>query len=82
MKSQTILLICLMAAFSVVNGQYDLWTGLKCGMDNQKLYDRSYNLDTCDDYCVAGKFHYGRCEINNGYGECRCFYNPYPLPPF
>lgn len=72
MKVQIILLVCLMLALSSVKGQGRKWTGQKCGMDNQKLYDRTLNLDTCNDYCLSISWHYGICEINKGYGECYC----------
>lgn len=65
-----------MMTLTPVIGQYDFWTGLECEIDNQKLYD---NLDTCDEYCtspVGGMYHNGRCESNNEYAECHCFFSP------
>lgn len=80
MKVHIVLFLCLVYVLSVY-GQTQVWTGLKCGMDNQKLYDRSYyndyGIDTCAQYCshaMPGTGQFGSCQINNGYGECRCGY--------
>lgn len=78
MKVQIVVFFCLAFALALVQGQNDRWTRLKCGMENQKLYDRTLGLDTCNDYCVARispGYWRGQCEINNGYGECRCYLN-------
>lgn len=78
MKRQIVLFVCLVVALSAVYGQTGLkYTGQKCGVDNQQLYDRSLNLNTCNDYCqssLGGNFHFGFCELHNGYGECKCGY--------
>lgn len=56
-------------AISSVHGQGATWTGKKCGIDNQQLYDIS---SSCNDYCKSIGWQYGKCEINKGYGECLC----------
>lgn len=75
MTMQVVLLISLAIILSSVEAQSPKWTGLKCGVDNQKMYDRNLGADTCKDYCVANSgrgLWNGLCEINNGYGECKC----------
>lgn len=75
MKLQFIVVcLALMLCSVSVQGQAadPIWTGLKCGMDNDKLYDRSLNIDTCKQYCYLRYFKLGKCELNNGYGECKC----------
>lgn len=77
MKLLITLLFSLALSLVSVHGLSDTWTGLKCGIDNQQMYDRGLgtNIDTCNDYCQA-KMHpgiwSGRCELNDGYGECYC----------
>ncbi|KAJ6639748.1 hypothetical protein Bhyg_12495 [Pseudolycoriella hygida] len=77
MKKQIFLLACLLAVLSV-QAQRDLkWSGMKCGVDNHKIYDRSLGLDTCSDYCKSPKSgltaNFGYCTLNSsGYGECKC----------
>lgn len=80
MKVQMVLLVCIVVALSSVQGQKQDWSGQKCGIDNQQLYDRSLKLDTCNDYCRSSYYnwHKGKCEINNGYGECRCYFCVFP----
>ncbi|KAJ6644290.1 hypothetical protein Bhyg_09257, partial [Pseudolycoriella hygida] len=51
MKTIMILFVTLVITSSIVQGQTQVWTGLKCGMDNDKLYDRSLGIDTCLEYC-------------------------------
>lgn len=46
------------------------WTGQKCDMYSHQLFDRTLNLNTCNDYCAST--YKGTCKINNGYGECQC----------
>jgi len=81
MKLLVALFLCLTVAFTVY-GQRVVknWTGLKCGIDSQKLYDRSFKLDTCNDYCIsdyAGNADSGQCVYNSdGYGECKCKFQP------
>lgn len=75
MKIKHCLLVCFVFALSSVHGQNTKWTGYKCSVSSQQLYDRSLpNIDTCADYCRSPlvAWHIGRCEINNGYGECLC----------
>lgn len=75
MKIQIVLFVCL--AITLVQGQTQVWTGLKCGMDDDKLYDRTLDIDTCALYCahaMPGIGQYGSCQLNNRYGECRCGY--------
>lgn len=74
MKMQLVLLISLVVILASVEAE---WTGKKCGVDNQKMYDRTLNADTCDDYCAILKIRgvwNGKCEINNGFGECNCIF--------
>lgn len=72
MKMQLVLLISLAVILSSVEAD---WTGKKCGMDNQRMYDPDLKGITCDDYCalikVRGVWN-GKCKINKGYGECDC----------
>lgn len=73
MKLQIVLLICLTVSLtSVLATDYPSWSEQKCGIDNQKVYDRSLNFDTCNDLCVARNARSGSCVLHNGYGECQC----------
>lgn len=66
------MMMCLIMVISLVNGQALTWTGKKCGVDNQGLYDTSLRLATCNDYCKSINWHSGKCTLNQGYGECLC----------
>lgn len=81
MKLVTVLLLCLVVVLTAYGQrQIPSWTGKKCGMESQKLYDRSLGLDTCNDYCTSSYASFadsGRCELNaSGYGECYCKFQP------
>lgn len=69
-----VLFLCVIITLS--SAQVPRWTNQRCGIDNQKIYDRTLGLgiDTCNDYCrsplvIADS---GSCVLNNGYGECLC----------
>lgn len=69
----------MVIALSSVHGQMQKFVGKTCSIDSQQLYDRSLlgeGIDTCYDYCRSSyvKWHKGRCELNNGYGECNCLF--------
>lgn len=85
MKLCIVLTVCIIMVASVYGDEVPYWTGQKCGVESNKLYDRQLGYDTCTDYCKGSnenpKLLSGRCEINNGYGECKCVVT-YPMPPF
>lgn len=87
MKLQIVVLMCLVLAYSSVNGEY--WTGQRCGQHNEWVYDRASNIDeTCSNYCRSmfkGYAVSGRCQIRDGYEygyrECKCLYRYVPIIP-
>lgn len=80
-----LLVVCIMALSSVHGADNDVWTVQKCGIDNQKLYNREWGYDTCADLCKGinpnPDLWYGRCELNGGYGFCKCIFTDNHLPP-
>lgn len=74
MKVPAILFICVLALLlTKATSEIKKWTGLKCGIINEKLLDRTLKFKTCFAYCVSTG-GYGECTLNNGHGECRCEY--------
>lgn len=77
-KTQIVALACLLAVLlSSVQAQDNArWSGTKCGIDDQKIDDRSLGFDTCNDYCSSPMLevaNFGYCALNSsGYGECKC----------
>lgn len=53
--------------------EVEKWTGLKCGLINEKLLDSTLKFETCFAYCVSTG-GYGECSLRNGQGECKCEY--------
>lgn len=79
MKVKSILFVYLVLAFVTIGSLAQLegvWTGQKCGVDNKKIYPNIPNVVTCNDYCrsILLSVYSADCEVNNGYGECRCYY--------
>lgn len=86
MKILIILLVVCIIALSSVHGQaVDVWTKEKCGIENQGVYNRGLGYDTCNDLCKGisstPTSWSGVCELNGGYGFCKCVYASYPFPP-
>lgn len=83
MKVVLSLLCIVLASRSVQAQQIVEWHNLKCGVNNQQMYDRFDNIliKTCNDYCRQStlykpsyQYQYGKCEIKDGYGNCKCVY--------
>lgn len=74
MKVHIIFFMCLVFILSSVQSD-EVWSGKKCGIDSQKLYDQSLGIATCSEYCayvMTGTRTWGSCKLNAGYGECYC----------